>query len=238
VSNYLDKIGRSGKKSDKPSAASLPEISKRLPSQEEEYKRAEQLTSMFDNTSRAGAGGTKAGSFGIRPSGGKAATEFLDNYTGTGRHKPKPELLSEPVKMPTRGIQHSFKPPKVIFPANFCPDCGRTDRPKELPVLNVTMLGPQQKDVCSSIGIDPFDVILSVFCQECMKKAYAAGKVDERNELSQPIVMPDGTIEYETPSQGYLRKRKLRIVDHMIEYMRSERVKGDSPIFRNSGDDN
>jgi hypothetical protein len=224
------------------SATDPVEIQRRLPTAEEEYKRAEGLTEMFDTTRRAGAGGTKAGSVGLRPSGGQAANAFLDNYTGTGRHKPRKTVGEEPIhletlssKVPEKRRQLQVPPPTVILPPNFCPDCDKTDIVADRLAIDVTMLGPGQQDACSSLGILPFDIIVCCFCRPCFMKAYSVGEKVQRKqeqELAQPIMLDNGRIVHETPGETYLRKRSARVAKNMIEYMRIERLKGNSPIFR------
>ncbi|MGH9552190.1 MAG: hypothetical protein ACRD3W_22580, partial [Terriglobales bacterium] len=161
------------------SATDPEKIAEMLPTAEAEARRAEFLGDMFSTTTRAGAGGTKSGLFGIRPRGGEAVKDFHENFTGTGRYK-QPARPFEKSLLLQDDYHAKEKLPfmRVWIPRNVCVACMRTDRPtKPGPVehggaggtANVYVYFNDRPD----LGINAGECVGNVFCQECVIKFQA-----------------------------------------------------------------
>lgn len=95
-----------------------------LPPQEAEYKAAEQMYDMCDDTRRRGAGGTKVGLPGIRPIGQAAADDFHRTFTSPEKEVEKQNFMD------LHNAPGRYEGPPltaIAFPENMCILCMRKD---------------------------------------------------------------------------------------------------------------
>lgn len=197
-----------------------PEVIKSmLPSAEAEAKKAGFLRDMFDTTTRAGAGGTKAGLPGLRPSGGEAVKDFHENYTGTGRYKAPDRPFSKGLVDPVRPRMFEKLPEvRIYIPQNICFACMRTDRPvgtKDKPSGMID--GYPYFNDRPDLGVKAGEFVVSTICQECIEKHNA--------KLSRQIL--------EVSKDNVIKEWMIRIFVHRENYIRACRTaQGDThPIF-------
>ena len=149
----------------KPSATDAARVAPHLPSAKDEYVRTQLLVDMFDSTSRAGAGGTKAGLVGIRPRGGRSASAFVDDLT-PGKVKPREDKpLEEPKD--TGRMRGNVKPTNWVLPRSFCPMCPdarATCRPLEGGQMSMIVIDQDRPH----IDYHAFEPIVFFICQECI----------------------------------------------------------------------
>jgi hypothetical protein len=162
-----------------PSADSPEEISKHMPSAEQQYKDAQEVHELFNRNNRAGAGGTKAGLVGLRPKGLKKASEFIDKYT-PGKYQAPARPFSQTLESPKNTASHGEidKLLRAVCERRFCPDCNRYDRPLEGGAINLTVYTEAHPEM----GISKNDAIVSFFCQECCE-TFRALRNDPASQL-------------------------------------------------------
>jgi hypothetical protein len=203
------------------------DASLKLPTVEEQAKKADELGKMFDKTSRSGAK-AKPGTHGIRPHGGKAATKFLEDFVGTGRFKKQEE--PERTFFKDDKVRDVKKPRVVIF--KHCMDCMKQVTIEE-GVPSMTFVPPPQhinaiaRAKWQSVRVNPGDVVCYIFHKACMDAAAFQMKVLGR-----------GIITYEngqqvTAAQRYARERGNRISDQVHQYLVSECLRGESEVYYN-----
>ena len=200
-----------------------------LPSAAEHYQNVESLSKMLDTTSRAGAGGTKAGVVGIRPAGGKAASNFLERFTGTGRIKKEFDPLENPIPIkegPKREVQ---KPSAVLY--ERCMDCRKRVR-KDYAAPNLVMIPPPQhiNDIMrakwAAVGLRPGEIVCYVFCVPCIRNA--SQEAQTLNATGIQLVQNGCVI---TPAQRYLKERGQRISDNVFAALKAERNNPQTDCF-------
>ena len=200
-----------------------------LPPMQEEMKKREQLTAMFNTTSRAGAGGTKVGVPGIRPSGGKAASQFLEDFVGTGRIKKEPKPFHEnTVFAPTR--QADTKRPSVVL-YEKCMDCLKpVNRDDAVPSMVVVpppdRIAPQVKQRWDSLNLKVGDVVCYLFCGPCVRGAVDTMKDRTLNSIT---LIQNG--QETTMAQIKMRERSTRISDQVHQVLLNERNNPYSDVF-------
>jgi hypothetical protein len=199
-----------------------------LPSKEEEFKNAEKLTTVFDTSSRAGAGGTKAGVVGIRPNGGKAASEFLEMYTGIGRFKPQAVPFTEKINICDKGNDNARKPSVVFYKS--CMDCmkplNRDDCVPNMNIIPPLQIATQAEiEKWRSVGLKPGMVVCYCFCTPCIKEAVAIQK-DPYKQM--PLIV--GGVET-TLAKMEMQKRASRISDQVIAEIKRERENPETDVF-------
>lgn len=192
----------------------MPE--ERLPRYYGGYNNSKQL----EGVRRVNAGGQKAG-LPLIITGGKARFDaFHYNFTDKGKYKkqPRPGEVELRVK-DTQPKRELFEKIKFKLPRNFCPDCNRTDLAHEKGVINVWTM----YDGAPDLGLQPNDVIVSFWCQQCQMNGLYGKRIKipgEENGLN-----PEGMDEW--------RKAQIRQVrmDRNIEaYIRNRLLAGDTSI--------
>jgi hypothetical protein len=137
-----------------------------LPTEKVQFEQASKIATLADDTKRRGAGGTKSGLVGIRPSGSKAFEEFHETFTETGK---RPVTQRGLVQFHGPVGEADYRGPKfkvIAFPETFCILCTRRDVKPGEGMLNIhPVLAPWPQ-----IGLVPGDVIRCVFCKNCTKK--------------------------------------------------------------------
>ncbi len=142
-----------------------------LPSTEHEYKVAEKMSDLCDDTKRRGAGGVKAGLVGILPAGRSAFADFHETFTRETEKKAPESKLIDPRK---GGVYKGPTFKTISFPETFCILCMRKDvGPSKAgcikkncfccPMLDIT---PLQESI-DKLGLLPGDVIRSTICPQC-----------------------------------------------------------------------
>jgi hypothetical protein len=226
--HFLDKFPTKNNQHLGLSAASSAVINRMLPSKEIEAKKADELSRVFNTTTRAGAGGTKAGLVGLRPSGGKAASAFLENYTGLGRFKPQAAPYSEPLNIKETRNDNVKKPSVVLY--KLCMDCMQPVS-KDACVPNMTIIPPPQLCAPSetakwqSVQLKTGDILCYLFCVSCVKDAQAQAKRPEK----QIRVVVQG--QETTIAALEQKKRGERISDQVFACVKNERNNPESDVF-------
>lgn len=194
-----------------------------LPSEEAEYKKAEFLKDMFTTSSRAGAGGTKVGLPGLRPSGGEKVKKFHDEYTGTGRYKEPDRPFSKGLIEPPRPkLDSTVGTVRIYIPQNVCFACMRTDRPvgtKEKPSGMIN--GYPYFNDRADLGIKKGEFILSTICQQCVEK-HNAKLSRQVLEVSKDAIVKEWMVRIFVNRENYIRAcRTSQGDDHSI-YVKEE----------------
>jgi hypothetical protein len=201
------------------SADDINEIRKHWPSAEQERKIADELSEFYSATNRAGARGIGSGITvpSVRPRGLRRASNFVDTYT-PGKYKQPPRPFSKPIsEEPVNPIKRELKEKlKLILPRNFCPDCGRTDRPSEKGAINVNMVTQDEE----GLGLKAFDVWISFLCQECIEAALLLQQGKDGQ-----IILPDEIKELRTA------QRSIRIKENSYAFIAAKRASGDLSIY-------
>lgn len=153
------------------------QVTSKLPTPEEESKRKEKFTDLFDKTKRSGAQ-SAAGSVAIRPSGLRTASDFLDQMT-LGKVKEPERPFSKPLKEPTFQQQATKERIRMILPRNFCPDCDRTDRPLTGGAINPNVFLEDRPH----IRLKANQIFISFLCQECLEAQFAI--VDPKGHIKE-----------------------------------------------------
>lgn len=196
----------------------------------DEFKKAEDLTAMLDTSKRAGAGGTKAGLVGIRPNGGKAASQFLEDFTGTGRMKKQAAPFEEKMKFDGDKVKRDVKKPSVVL-FKHCMDCMfevRQDEaiPQMMPLPPGGIMNEIERAKWESVGIRPGEILCWLYCVPCMK---AAMKEAQRlNSIGLTLIQNGQPV---TAGQRFLNERGKRISENVITYIRRERNDPHSEVF-------
>ena len=204
-------------------------IEEQLPAKAEEYKKRVELTKMFDTTSRAGAGGTKAGLVGIRPHGGKAASAFLENFTPQGRLRKPVEPFTQKQEFNDKEVIRDVKKPSVVL-YEECMDClGRVDPndivPNVTPLPTEELMNPEARARWAAVGIHPEEVVCWVYCGNCVRESMS--------DFKRWSAIPVHTAQGET-TLGHikLKERAHKIQHNVFEVLKRERMRGnDSDVF-------
>lgn len=187
----------------------------------------------FDDSKRAGAGGTKSGSVGLRMIGRKSLSSLYEKYTETGKAS-KPtrrtvnlhEFVGKPVDQPRVRV--------CSVPTNYCPDCDTAKTSGRFePYVWFDKNGTRQETAANislspvmepipEIEMRPGDVIRFVTCGKCN---YLAEKgTDSRLYLvinGEQVSMK----VYET------FQRNQRIEENLIRFLRWARTVGKEKTF-------
>lgn len=194
--------------------------------------KAETDWQMLETSHRAGAGGTKAGSVGLRLNGGKAASDFVDKLT-PGKYKQPPRPFERTVsESDTFKRQETPYNLCMMLPRNFCADCDRTNRPTD-PLtaggtINLNVF--DQKDrldlgIKLGTGGKMMQAVISFLCQEC-NMAYRAGINDPGKEIWQADV--HGIQSTKTKNNA---GRLVRIKANTEAYIKAMRLSGRDEIY-------
>lgn len=133
-----------------------------------------QLKRWLDKTSRSGAY-SRLGGLGIRPHGD--ITDDLDRFLNTKAPRP-PRPLTDPIEVPDNGRRDSPFQLRMRLPRNFCPDCGRTDRPPVGGAMNLLVAPVEWPHLRLRQG----DAVINFFCQECCER-FKAQQSDPAGDL-------------------------------------------------------
>lgn len=149
-----------------------------LPDQEGEFRQAQHLSEICDDTKRRGAGGTKSGLVGIRPLGESASKEFHEKFTETDKIAKRdkkvvdihgdgkydgPQLKTMPFseRVCIECLDQNVPPPSA--------QCHELKHPKETcrcPGLNYHPIA----EFGQEFGLPRETVIRCVICFDCRKK--------------------------------------------------------------------
>ena len=200
------------------SAASPKVASQYLPSLDQDAKRAELMEDIFLATNRAGARSKLHG--GIRPRGMRAY-KYIDEHLTPGKVKPKPPAFSRELEEPKDQVKREIAESiGMILPRNFCPDCGKTDKPHSRGVININRYDTDRPD----LHIKANSILISFFCQDCVESS--TKKPNASDELL--LATSQGT-----HSSGDMKaaERLVRIKQHTEHYIRSRILAGETSIF-------
>ena len=205
----------------KPSAADLTAIAPHLPSKAAEDKQRAELEQLFSTAARAGAGGTRVGVPGLRPLG-KRGMDFVDAMTPKRQHKTHAYDQELPVDGPQNGTRRAVDGRVAIsLPRTFCPDCGRTDRPRNGGAINMNVY-PQGRP---EWRLGPKDIMLSFFCDECYIQ-----QLRSRNDKSNDLYLAQvGGVAQKGNYDA--ANRLVRIKSNTEAYMRAQMAVGNDEIF-------
>lgn len=200
-----------------------------LPSAEQHHQMASDFSEMLDTTKRAGAGGTKSNVVGIRPNGGKRASTFLEQFTGTGRMPKEKKLFEENVKL--KEGKRLECPQLACCLYVQCVDCfKRVDRnacvPAIVPIPPGHLINPITREKWEQVGLRPGDVIGYLFCLRCAK--HAAEQVQYLNRTGLDVVV-NGTVV--KAGQRWAKERSERISENVFRMIRNERANPESECF-------
>jgi len=194
-------------------------IERYLPASQTDEK-ALQLKELMNTATRAGAGGTKVGSVGIRPQGLKKANDIVDYLTPGKFEKRKGNFTQE---IDFDGAKKQAVPHQIIIklPRNFCPDCDRQDRPHEGGALNMSTYNEDRPD----LGLKAGELLASSFCQECLSKYQA-----QCNDPAQKLLLPSlqGT---KSQKQRVDAERMVRVKKNTENYIRVMRLTSHWEIY-------
>ena len=198
-----------------------------LPPLKEDYKKAETLKNLFSRTARSGAGGTRAGTVGLRPSG-RITDKLIDDFT-PGRLKPKAGAFTEALKQKEPDSKHEGSHSQVIgiqLPRTFCPECNRTDIEPKQGALNVGFYPFERAD----IHLPAFQLVISYLCQECL--LLSKGLHDNLKDPAKHLIFisSDGPV---TPTMIRAQQRLKQIEDNRTEYIKSQILSNNPSIFPN-----
>lgn len=214
------------------SADSQDSIAGMLPSKKEQFELAEKLTPMFQTTSRAGAGGTRANLVGLRPNGGKEASAFLDKYTGTGRMEKKKAMFSENQAVTENKRVDGPGPSVVIY--DCCQDCLQPVR-KDDCIPNMIVLPPPDKfnpiafEKWRALDLKPGDILCYLFCGPCVRETM---KECQRLNASGLTYVINGYSV--TAQERYLKERAQRVSDNVQNRLKRERDNPNTDVFYNN----
>ena len=209
------------------SADSIEARQAMLPSEQETFKLASRLQPMFDTTSRAGAGGTRIGVPGIRPHGGKAASRFLDDYTGTGRIAPEKKMFQE--NEPIKQTKKVDTPQVSVALYKQCPDCHKPVS-KDDAVPNITyVLPPEHTNPYTNweaVRLRPGEIIGYLICGPCVRDA-----MKEAQRLNAVGVSYFQNGQEVKAGQRYLHARGKLISENVYDQIKRERDNPDTDVF-------
>jgi hypothetical protein len=231
--HFLDKLPTKKNKTRGLAADDKAKIARLLPSKKEEFKKAEKLSRLFDTTARAGAGGTRTGVPGIRPSGGKEASGFLETYTGVGRYKAPPAAFTQNQSFTGSATSSETKRPSVVL-YKKCMDCMQPVR-RDDAIPNMTIipasehLHPIAREKWETVKIRPGSIICYLFCGDCVRAAVAVSK-----DPSKQIRLISGGQET-TLARYELQQRSQKISDQVFEAIKRERDNPESDVFYSDG---
>lgn len=154
-------------------------IERYLPLSETDEK-AQQLKDLMHTATRAGAGGTKAGTVGLRPQGLKKANDIIDFLT-PGKFKKRQGIGTQEVTFD--GPKQQAIPHQIIMrlPRDFCPDCNKRGRVPHGGCLNTGVYTEDRPD----LGLKAGELYQVSFCQECYVK-HCAMRKDPAGRLLMP----------------------------------------------------
>jgi hypothetical protein len=239
--HFLDQIQAKDNSHNKQKGqADADDVEKFLPSVEQQARHADDVGRMLNTATRAGAGGTKAGLVGLRPSGGIAASKFIEDNVGTGRipKDPNPAETNTAVPEESKQYRADTKPVSVAL-YDRCMDCMKPV-PKDDVWANLTMV-PDFSGVLSSPQVPEF------VKQECKEEAarWAALKLRpgegigylehascvtealNRAKRKRIVIDSQGT----TQGEKEFRERALRIGRQVKDYIAKERQNPDTDVF-------
>jgi hypothetical protein len=177
---------------------------------------------LLSTAARAGAGGTRAGLFGIRPNGLKMASDLVDYFT-PGKVTMPDRPFTTPIKEPkdNKPKQDPFSKIAIILPRSFCPDCGRRGRPEEGGAVNWNVWMTDRVD----LGVKAGEGMMSFFCQECCDK-FRADIRDPGKDISEVTVQ--GIRQRRQVEQA---ERLVRCKDNQENYIHTMRTLGRMEIY-------
>lgn len=211
------------------SADNTDKLQGMLPGAEQQFKLAENLASMINTASRAGAGGTRVGVPGIRPNGGKAAASFLDDFATPGKMKKQAGAYEEKVQFKESKRLDVKKPSVVIH--NKCMDCmGPLNLDEVVPSMVIIpppmALNPITRAKWQGVGLQSGDIVCYCFCLQCATKAMLEA---EKLNKSGVVLIENG--QQVTLGQKFLKANGERISDNVFQFIQHERDNPDSEIF-------
>lgn len=203
---------------DKKRVDSLPalhpdRVKANLPSEAEMARQAEAASEICDDVKRRGAGGTKAGLVGIRPSGAKAYETFHEQFTSGKKQKPEEKKLID-----LHNSKSKYKGPRVkvvALPETFCILCFKKDvaPPSQFCTSKTCSCCPMlnfQPILEPIANLVPGDIVRMVFCGNCKAEA----KRDSKSEIQ---VMHEGQLVPLGVLKGFDRyKRVLANLRHIL----------------------
>lgn len=229
--NYFGAIGGGHAQDRGASATDVAHADQHLPSRELQFKMEERLEKGFNKASRSGAFSKASTGFAIRPSGGKFASDFVDEMT-PGKYKQQEE---RPVpREQTRAVD---APKAEVVLTDFCLDCMTPIDPNnagEL-VCGMTMVCNEDPIKHFCMGVRWQDAVLFVVHKKCFEAAKKMGKnnirlalvkggslTDEKDvaiamKYNLPINLHDG--QEITVGQWELTLRKERMELQLEDYL-------------------
>lgn len=213
---------------DMPQAGSAADISAESVPKEQlmaDAKRSAKIKNALDITHRAGAGGTIPGQVGLRPHG-QEQVDIIE------------QLIGEKAKRPDRPFEKQLQDPREYYknvapeynvvmalPRNFCPDCGRTDRPVDPRTaggaFNLNMYSEDRPD----LGLRAKEAYTSCFCQECCIK-YRDMQRDPASKIITPTIRGD-----QSNLKRWAAQRLERVKRNTEEFIKARRLAGDESIY-------
>lgn len=149
-------------------ATDLRRIKAHLPTEKEDYLRAQEISEIADKTKRFGAGDITGSGVTIMPSGSKAYKDFHDKFTETGKFKLPEKQTFDPQNF--KGRTRVVEQPRgklIRLPLTFCPDCGERDKkPGEGSLSIFPITSPYD-----AMGLVPGDVFRYQICRLCTEEA-------------------------------------------------------------------
>lgn len=186
-------------------------IEKYLPRHQGDEK-AQQLKDLMNTATRAGAGGTKVGSVGLRPQGIKKANEVIDFLT-PGKMKRRPGIGTQEIEF--EGAKQQAIPHHIamILPRDFCPDCNKRGRVPHGGCLNTGVYTEDRPD----LGLKAGELYQVSFCQECYVK-HCAMRKDPAGRLLIPSAQ--GALPQNKRQDAARLERVKRNTENFIRVMR------------------
>ena len=176
---------------------------------------------LMSTTARAGAGGTRIGVPGLRPSGLKKANDLIDYFT-PGKVKMPDRPFSREIETPAdhKNQDTPFRP-TIMLPRSYCGDCDRKGRPEKGGAINFNVWAAERAD----LGVKPGDSMISFFCQECVEK-YQAGINDPGKDILEASVQG---VRQRRQAEG--ETRAIRCKENQENYIRAMRLTGNMAIY-------
>lgn len=219
--------------------ADADDIERLLPSAEQQARDADHLERMLSTASRAGAGGTTVGLPGLRPSGGVAASKFIEDNVGVGRIPKAPDPAESNTAVPEPAKQYRTDTKRVsVAIYDRCMDCMKPV-PQHDVVPNLTWVPDysqvkwfelpseeqqklrEQEAKWKAVRLYPGEGVGYLFHHSCVKEALDSA---QRKRL---VVDAKGT----TQGEREMKERAARISRQVHEYIAKERNNPNSDIF-------
>jgi len=189
-----------------------------------EADRKEALMSKMGSTARrAGAGGTKAGLVGIRPNGGKAASDFHSTFTEAD--KPKTETSADTWLEQSKWVKNDTIKPLAAITGSFCGGCGKRATMEDVQMCFFPVMpnrrGQRHKEMTN---LEYMDLVGAIMCAPCHR--YITNLKNSHSRLS---------IRHQGETMGINQYKALiwefNFQENVFEYLRQQRLSVDSPCF-------